>query len=697
MSKPLKIILSLVGLFVVLVLAAVIIVPLVVDPNDYRDEIARTVEEDTGRSFEIEGDISLSVFPWLGLEIGRTRLGNPPGFGSEDFAEIGSAAVGAKLLPLLFSRRLEISTLRLDGLRLNLLRLADGKANWEGFGGDADAPAPEARGDGLRIERVDGLRLTDALIRFEDRQAGSVMEASIPRLSTGGLAPGRAFPVEAEAELTLDEGKTRVAANLDANLDFAEDFSTLAVKDLSLEFTGPAVAGGPRSGRLAAPQIDLDVDGQSLEIPELSIEVAGVRARVEVSGASIVDDPSFTGRLGVEEFSPRALLERLGETVPQTADAAVFGKASMGSRFRFADEQVEFDELRLLLDDTTLTGTASLGLGETTRIRSQLDVDDLDLDRYLPPEDATTEEDETGEDTPLAFEWLEGLDLDASLRIDKLKISGLILADTRARAVAADGVLTLQPITAGLYGGRLEGNARLDARRSPATLSLQQSLSALQLQPFVQDLADFDRLTGTAKLGATLTTTATSTAELMSGLNGELDFEVADGAWKGVNLWFEIQRAWAVVKGRPAPQKASADTDFRQIKGTAEIRDGVLRNDDLVGGLPFLGLAGRGQVNLAESKLDYQLTATVIRQAVDEATGEASELAGASIPLKLSGGLDSPSVKVDLGSLVRDRAGEEALKRLGIEGEEGQSAEDALKDRAKEKVRDRLKRALGGD
>jgi AsmA protein len=695
MSKPLKIILSLAGLFVVLVLAAVIIVPLVVDPNDYRDEIARTVQQDTGRSFEIEGEISLSVFPWLGLEIGRTRLGNPAGFGSEDFAEIGSAAVGAKLLPLLFSRRLEISTLRLDGLRLNLLRLADGKANWEGFG-DADAPAAESRGDGPRIERVDGLRLTDALIRFEDRQAGSVVEASIPRLSTGALAPGKAFPVEAEAELTFDD-KTRVAANLDANLDFAENFSTLAVTDLNLEFTGPAVASGPQSGRLGASLIKLDFDGQSLEIPELSIDAAGVRAKAEISGARIVDDPSFTGRLGVEEFSPRALLKRLGEPAPHTADATALGKASMSSRFRFAGEQVEFDELRLLLDDTTLTGTASLGLGETTRIRSQLDVDEIDLDRYLPPEDATTEEDETDEDTPLAFEWLEGLDLDASLRVGKLKVSGLILTDARARAVVADSVLTLQPITADLYGGRLEGNARLDARRSPATLSLQQSLSALQLQPFVRDLADFDRLTGTAKLGARLTTTATSTAELMSGLNGELDFEVADGAWKGVNLWFEIQRAWAVIKGKPAPQKASADTDFRQIKGTAEIRDGVLRNDDLVGGLPFLGLGGRGQVNLAESKLDYQLTATVIRQAVDETTGEASELAGASIPLKLSGGLDSPSVSVDLASLARDRAGEEALKRLGIEGEEGQSAEDALKDRAKEKVRDRLKRALGGD
>jgi AsmA protein len=173
----------------------------------------------------------------------------------------------------------------------------------------------------------------------------------------------------------------------------------------------------------------------------------------------------------------------------------------------------------------------------------------------------------------------------------------------------------------------------------------------------VQDLAGFDRLTGVAQLGAKLSTTAASTAGLMSGLNGELSFDVADGALKGVNLWYEIQRANALARGRAAPQRTSADTEFRQLKGTAVIRDGLLVNQDLVGGLPFLGLTGRGEVNLVEAALDYRLNATVIREAIDEATGERSELAGASLPLRLSGSLDSPSVSVDIGGLARGRPG----------------------------------------
>ena len=697
MSRVLQVILGLVGLMVVLVIAAVIIIPLVVDPNDFRERIAAAVEEETGRSFEIEGEISLSVFPWLGLEVGRTRLGNPPGFGDAPFAEIASAGVGARLVPLL-SRRLEISTLRLDGLRLNFLQLADGSNNWADLGDDSDGsePAPaQDRGPPMQLDRVGGLSLTDAVVRYEDRQAGSVVEAVIPKLTTGELAPGRAFPLDAEALLRLDGGAQEVNARLGARVQFADDLAAVTVTDLAVEGDADA-AGGRQSFALRTPRLVADLEAQTLAIPELAAELAGIGITADVTGARIVDAPAFSGRLAVAEFSPRALLERLGAAAPDTADPAVLGKASLAARYQADAEQVQLEDLLLLLDDTTLSGATSIGFGEITRVRAQLALDALDLDRYLPPEPGEQAPGSgPAEDVELAFDWLDGLDLDASFRAGRLKVSGLTLTDLEGHAVAKDGVLTLQPFGAALYGGQVRGTARLDARQAPATFRLEQSLSALQLLPFVQDLAGFERLAGLAELGVQLTTTASSTAGLMSGLNGEVSFDVSNGALKGVNIWYEIQRANALARGRPVPQRSSADTEFRQLKGTAVIRDGLLVNEDLVGGLQSLGLAGRGQVNLVEATLDYRLTASVLREAIDEATGERSELAGASLPLRLRGSLDSPSVTVDLEGLARDRVQQEALQRLGIEGEDREALEEELTERAIDKVRslrDRLRR-----
>jgi AsmA protein len=232
-----------------------------------------------------------------------------------------------------------------------------------------------------------------------------------------------------------------------------------------------------------------------------------------------------------------------------------------------------------------------------------------------------------------------------------------------ARVVADGGRLVIEPLVAGLYGGEARGRAELDARRSPATFRLQQSLGGLQMQPFVADLADFQRLAGVAALEADLTASAATSADLLRGLNGTVGFDLADGKVQGVNLWFEIQRAYALAKGRPVPEKTSPDTDFRRLQGTAIIREGRLVNEDLSGGLPMLAVAGRGALDLAAGTLDYRLTATVLREAVDPATGERSELAGTRIPLRLSGELDSPRVSVDVEELLKEQAVEELKER----------------------------------
>lgn len=74
MSQPLKIVAIVVGAIVALVIAAVIIVPLLFDPNDYKGQIASQARSATGRDLHIEGDLDLSVFPWLGVQTGRLSL-----------------------------------------------------------------------------------------------------------------------------------------------------------------------------------------------------------------------------------------------------------------------------------------------------------------------------------------------------------------------------------------------------------------------------------------------------------------------------------------------------------------------------------------------------------------------------------------------------------------------------------------------
>ena len=67
MKTFLKWILAIVGVVVVLLVVATVVLPMVVDPNNYKDEISAAVSEKTGRELTIGGEIKWSVFRQSGL------------------------------------------------------------------------------------------------------------------------------------------------------------------------------------------------------------------------------------------------------------------------------------------------------------------------------------------------------------------------------------------------------------------------------------------------------------------------------------------------------------------------------------------------------------------------------------------------------------------------------------------------------
>ena len=109
---------------------ALFVIWLTVDPNNFKPRIASAVKQSTGREFKLSGDIKLSVFPWVSLELGPASLGNPEGFGDEPFLSLKSASVRVKLLPLL-RKRLEVAKLDVDGLDVHLRKNAQGQGNWQ--------------------------------------------------------------------------------------------------------------------------------------------------------------------------------------------------------------------------------------------------------------------------------------------------------------------------------------------------------------------------------------------------------------------------------------------------------------------------------------------------------------------------------------------------------------------------------------
>src|SRR5450631_160131 len=112
------------SLIAVLVVGVVALL-LLVDPNDFRADIGRYVQRETGRELTLGGRLDLKFFPWLSLGLQNVSLSNPAQFGAEPFITAQNVRVGVRVWPLL-RKRLEVSRVAVDGLTVNLIAREDG-------------------------------------------------------------------------------------------------------------------------------------------------------------------------------------------------------------------------------------------------------------------------------------------------------------------------------------------------------------------------------------------------------------------------------------------------------------------------------------------------------------------------------------------------------------------------------------------
>ena len=102
MKRFLKWFFGILVFLIILIVGAAISLPYWFDPNQYKDQlIAQIKPHMLGRDLKIPGKIKLSVFPWLGVDIGDTVIGNADGFVLKPFMTIKHSRAHIRLLSLL--------------------------------------------------------------------------------------------------------------------------------------------------------------------------------------------------------------------------------------------------------------------------------------------------------------------------------------------------------------------------------------------------------------------------------------------------------------------------------------------------------------------------------------------------------------------------------------------------------------------
>ncbi len=773
MRPLIKILAIVVGAVVALVVIAILAVVLLVDPNDYKEPIAKAVAEKTGRTLTFEGDLGLTFFPWLGVSLGPVSLSNAPGFGEAPMLKLDHAAVSVKLLPLL-SKKVELDTVSVSGLTVNLARNAEGKTNWddlvaktaaEGEKPAAEKPAEEKPGEAAALPvalRVGGVEIEKANVVWDDKQAGQRFAVTDVNVSLGEVAENK--PVDFRVALKFDSTKPQVSlapvvsgtfngdfearryalsnlkltvdasgeavvaktarltlalASADADekahvyvlkglaLDVTASGGGLPMDTVSLSLAGESFNMDQASGRVDLPKLTVNLEAKGDKLPGKEVKgqlTAKVAADLKAGTASLAElaltlrdlsltgalaatglnaEPSFTGQLNLAAFNPKKLMNELGLAPLETADASALTNLAATLSLAGSASAAQVKDVKVLLDGTTITGRAGITDFAQPAYAFSFAVDDIDADRYLPPakpEAAKAEAKPAPAPAEPAkkpdYTALRALKAKGDLSVGKLKIRNLKLANLKFALTAEGGVITVDPLAAELYQGRVDNSMVFDVRGAEPAFKEKTVLKGVQAGPLLADLTGKERLTGTTDLSLDVSGRGEGGEAIKRTLSGTAAFSFKNGAVKGVNIAKLIREAQDVLSGKKPVADENEATDFAELSGTFKMDNGLVTNNDLSLKSPLLRVTGEGSVNLPKDVIDYLVTASVVGSLKGQGGEELTALKNVPIPIRVSGTTAEPKFALDPKALA------EALAKGALK-KETEAVKGAVEEKAK--------------
>ena len=632
-----------IGAVVLLLLAAAMAFALLFDANAFKVRIEQAAKERTGRTLTLEGNVGISFFPSIGASLGRAKLSERAS--EREFLSLDSARVSVQLLPLLRGMTI-VDEVGVEGLKANLVKGRDGKFNFDDLleGGKEKPKTAPASGGGSMAFDISGIHIQRSSVSYRDERSGQEISVRDLELSTGRVAPG------VLGKLSLSASATGKNPALDAKVKLAAAYrlgegGAFTVSDLD----------GSASLKSGAGTIDVGLKVPSIEGSAKTIALRSIAAEVALAS------PDLPQKSIMLPITGSATLDREKERLA-------------------ADLATQFDESSI---------KAKIGLAP---LAFDLVIDRLDLDRYLPP----AAKSDAKADAPVDLSGLKDLNASGSVQIGALTVQRLKLTDVKAQLRAAGGRLEVAPHSANLYGGSASG--ALSASAGDNRITLKETLSNIAIGPLLKDFAQRDMLEGKGNVTLDVSASGASVNALKKALAGSARAQLRDGSIKGINLAETLRKTKTMLGSKSAAQQTaegSQKTDFSAMDASFVIRGGVAHNEDLDAKAPLFRLGGAGDVDIGNSSLNYLAKAAIVASAKGQGGAGLDELAGLTVPVKLSGPFDAVKYEIDYGALASGVLKSKALEKLNERLGGKQDSKDGSSGSSGSRLREGLRGLFG--
>ena len=341
--------------------------------------------------------------------------------------------------------------------------------------------------------------------------------------------------------------------------------------------------------------IEADIRADNASVAELlNVAQAFGAAAPDVSGTGVVDlDVRVQGLAKKPRYNGKGRIDNAQLNLPGVNKPVTVSRLEA----RFEEDGVSIDRLDANLAGSKIQGSAAIRNFAEPVVKFALHIDrwnTVEMQQLFASSGSPADK------KPSAFAKASG---SGTIDIGSLVINDLLLNQLHATCILDHGVLTLEPLTAELFGGGINGRIVADLRPATPEITVKAKMDQVDANKLVSAATPLKQVLF-GKFNADTDLKLVAGPDMAKSLNGAVVLRLADGKFAGINIINEISK-FAKFFGWNSAQPAF--TDFVKMGGTLRIVNGVAQTNDLDVQMNGAKFSAAGTINLVAQTLDMRL------------------------------------------------------------------------------------------
>ncbi len=311
-----------------------------------------------------------------------------------------------------------------------------------------------------------------------------------------------------------------------------------------------------------------------------------------------------------------------------------------------------------MLEQNQLLFNLDYQAGKIDQYQFKLVLDKLNSEPIEPKENEELTPAFFDSEQPFHLDFFDDKQIEGFIDIKDLVTSSIQIQQLNAHVKASSNEIHIDQINASIYQGKLTGQAKLTTSNNTPKLEVDQRVIGVRIQPLLNDLFGYQRLTGKGNGRIVFTATGKNPKEMRRTLSGDISLDLNNGALLGINLVDTFQNSPAQLQAQ-TEQKIAADpsqkTAFRLLKGSAHIENGIARNKNLILDSELINLKGEGKLDLDKELIDYTMYIT--------ASPEINQFKDMNVPLRITGDITMPVYSLNYAAMTKGKTTKEEKKK----------------------------------